>query len=483
MDQDTANVSLLHPAEMAFQAKPGQRQLSRRGWALDLVRGLTGETLAVVEADGRQALARVPEDWQGRGRLAWEAGLVIDPETGEAEPAELVEPACPGEARAYRYATLLTLAAAPGNQVAGAFRDAQGEGWDGAGSLWRSSLRLDPGWMEALRRRSRARLRDAWARMMRQLPPEEVTARAKGWRHRLTTKLVTFTLCPALDRHTEAQPTLVRWLNLALRELGDAEAETSWSKALWAAGKGIESKIHVDGAAHVHAHLLALTRYLKQDVLTCEWYAAQVRALRRLCREQRRPVPVGPWPCLQVDLRAVRSKDPREGDATWQEAIEEVSKYITKPEDFTELSEAGSWRLLETCEVERWPRMFELLGAARSSARRAASLDTSCISALREELSDLLTQGREEDEPLQAAEDEHPTLKSLRSRCAEDARRRERPPSWRDLMGTLDLSDWLNEMVMRARRGWKFRITQIMNLYPQSELWTLEGRRFAGCIE
>ena len=59
-----------------------------------------------------------------------------------------------------------------------------------------------------------------------------------------------------------------------------------------------------------------------------------------------------------------------------------------------------------------------------------------------------------------------------------DGPQRIRPPSWRDLLDTIPLSEWLSVMAERFRRGKKFRIQQLMDANPSAYLVTANGQTF-----
>jgi hypothetical protein len=139
--------------------------------------------------------------------------------------------------------------------------------------------------------------------------------------------------------------------------------------------------------------------------------------------------------------------------------------------------------------------MFELLGRCRNASHPAkrsglaeaaqAALDsihraysTGELPKLPDQVGwewveswDLDTDGPEEKRKL--------VILALKEREREK-RKRPRPPTWRALLDTIDLSQWLGIMAERFRRGREFRIKQILDTNPSAYLITVSGR-ILGC--
>lgn len=446
---------------------------------------LTAEVMLSTEA------AEIQQARREIGRQLSEAILggpveLVDTEEGPAvlntDTGELVED------RSAAFAAMLCMAANPTNHAAGILDDGHGGVFHGGMALWRPSLRIDPNWMEAMRRRSRARARQAFRRIMDGLTPEERMARRNGWRQRLTLKMVTLTMPHHAGTDTLSE---VKRLNLAFERM----KKRSWWRERVAGGvKGVEDALDADGP-HVHAHLLLLSSYMDHAELCEEWRECLDRATMEVygfgLAEDCRPV---------VDVRKVRKKGrPAEESVTLDDALNEVTKYITKPSEF--LASKDGRRipreaLIELCEVERWPRMFELLGRCREAAkgkRRPSNLEVAAQAALDSihraystgelpklpewigwemvEGWDHETDGPEEKRKL--------VVQALKEREKKKPKR-QRPPSWRELLGTISLGEWLSIMVERFRRGRKFRIRQIMEANPSAYLVTFKGKTL-GC--
>lgn len=442
--------------------------LSTEAARIQAARRRAGDELAQYLMDGTADLVEVD------GQL-----VLMDTATGELF-----------EDRAAAFGALLSWASEDSNHAAGILEGCEGQPYYGSLSLWKSSLRLDPNWMEAMRRRSRATARQAVRRMMDGLTDRERLARRYGWHQRLTLKLLTLTM-PHHAGTTSVQE--VRRLNRAMELL---KKRRYWKRNVAGGVKGVEDALDADGP-HVHAHLMILAHHLNREALREEWRECLDQATREAygfgLAEDCSPF---------LDVRAVRRKGRASSDTvSMDEALEEVTKYVTKPASYLQPDEHGRRIprevLLEICEVRLWPRMFELLGRARKrtkarkvrldpkdiTAAAAAALDsirraysTRTLPKLPPEVGwelveawDPETDGPEEKRKL--------VIAALKAR-ERDGPKRPRPPSWRELLDVLPLSEWLRMMRGRVARGRRFRLRQILDANPSAYLVTFDGRSY-----
>jgi hypothetical protein len=383
------------------------------------------------------------------------------------------------------------------NHVSGMMGAGEAPDYQGGTALFKPSLRLDPNYAETMRRRSRKGARIRTKAMEKALPIHEAEAMRDGEKSwRLGWKLLTLTFPHPPGMKTATQ---LRLFNGAFRRLTKMEV---WEK-VWGGVKGVEDKLTADGA-HVHAHLLLLMRYpsARKDrtPIKDRTRAAGRDYLMRCWREAldaevkaRHLAPLAWTDKLScVDIRQVKENPAKRPDAvSWEIALDEVSKYITKTVDLLQPHPVTGARvdaetLLELCDVRRWPRMFELLGEARSAAAPAkrAFLDTSCISAARpvsdtngnsiSPAGDALilrlerifgvewTDGSLFPLP-QVPDDPPPKSKGVR------------PDTWRDLMATLPLREWCRMIDERAERAVAFRLRQLKGTFPRLFLQDLTG--------
>jgi hypothetical protein len=444
-------------ADVIFSTEAAERQTNRRENGLDLAAALLDGPLEWMQTDDGPA--------------------VLNLETGE-----LVDD------RSAAFAALLAFAADESNQVAGILDDGKGGTFHAGAALWKPSLRLDPNWMETMRRRSRGRAHEAMKRMMDGLTPDERAARKYGWRQRLTLKLITLTM-PHHAGTSSLEET--RRLNRALELL----KKRTWWRGVMAGGiKGVEDALDYDGP-HVHAHMLMLSRFVERNELIEEW---------RICLDEATRNAYGfglAESCAPfVDVRQVKKKESKAGDTiSWDDALSEVTKYVTKPADFLKPNLAGQRIsrevLLEICEVRRWPRMFELLGRCRDALKKArpsdlaaaaqAALDsihraylTGEVPKIPEGMGWELVEGW--DTELDGPEEKRKLIVLGLQARDRDGPKRVRPPTWRDLLDQISLPEWLTIMAERFRRGKMFRIRQLLDMNPSAYLVTMNGHAF-GC--
>jgi len=383
--------------------------------------------------------------------------LLVDLETGE------VVEGGKGELRAERFAVLLALAAEERNHWTGMLQGKEGV-FEGSGSFWHTSLRLDPNWMEAMRRRSRKEAHEAWRKMKEGLPVHELVAMKKGYNWRLSPKLLTCTM-----PHVKGKTSLEEFTRYN-RAFELFRKRQEWKQHVWAGIKGVENALDKDGP-HVHGHNLVMARY---------WPFADLSESWRECLNQATCELYGFGLAEDVTVfvnvkKVVSYVRNGETEVGWEDAVEECVKYVTKPGDLLD-EEIPAETLLELAEVRRWPRMFELLGKCRKAkegGREAALLDTACISdgkGVTGEASPVGLEGKEGgvNLDLDPEEDEDEAIKGAR------------PPTWRDLMDVMPFSDWLRVVVMRAERGRSFRMRWFSENHPEAVLVTLDGERFGG---
>jgi hypothetical protein len=410
------------------------------------------------------------------GELEWvnteEGPAVLNRDTGE-----LVED------RSAAFAALLAFAADESNHITGLLDDGQGGTFHAGAALWKSSLRLDPNWMETMRRRSRARALQAMRRMMDGLSKTEKLARHFGWRQRLTLKLVTLTM-PHITGAATYEET--KRINRALTLLKKREIWRGVAGGI----KGVEDALDFEGP-HVHAHLLILSGFMDRPDLVEAW-----RECLDLATRDAYGFGLAEDCSVVVDIRQVKRKpNGRPGVVSWEDALAEVTKYVTKPADFLKRDDQGRQVprevLLEICEVRRWPRMFELLGRCREQAAKAQERPDAAQAAL-VSIHRAYSTGTPIQIPpgvgweLVAGWDiEADGPDELRKSIVHALKEREkegptriRPPSWRDLMDTTGLPEWLRIMAERFRRGKQFRMDQLLAANPSAWLVTFDGQAF-----
>jgi len=463
--------------------KTASRQANRRSLGLRLAGAILGHKVHMRE-----------------GRL-WSNKIGGGPmlATGEtwsrvAKGGEVIEG---GPARGLYYAYLLAKAAATDNHFSGIMDAGEKGEFIGGGAFYQPSLRLDPNWVESMRRRSRKEAKERIQAVEAGLSLGELAARKNGRDHRLLWKLLTLTMPHGADDTSLEQ---IKAFNAAFRRL----TKTGIWKKIKAGVKGIENKITANGP-HVHAHLLILSRYIDKKALRFAWGEAILDRVGQ-------GIPVGSFqtedglPIIDVKLVKENPDKKRDDQTSLEASLDEVSKYITKPDDMLKPDKEGRTvspeTLLGLCDIKRWPRMFELLGRARKPKEDKAQADrprsfwdavkeqaaaigeamtaqrarvhTSCISAA----------GAAQDPPewiqerLLGFESESETVKPDPDRVeirTITEKKRERSATWRELMKTLDWDEWRKAIDHRVKRSAAFRLRWLKTHNPTLFLVNLAG--------
>ncbi|MBS1766006.1 MAG: hypothetical protein JST05_01190 [Acidobacteria bacterium] len=443
------------------------RQRQRQQEGITIARGLAGDAvmgyrLATVE--GRREL------------VCKHSGEVIE--------------AAPGEGKALRYALMHMMGADPRNHAVGIVEEIHEDGrverHEEAAAATRHSSRLNTNYIEAQRRRNRkkakAGIRQARAAMTK---AEWYQHRHPHMRGRLAFCLTTLTLPRVENPHPLLEvKRIVRALDLFRKR-------DSWTSHVRGAVKGIEMKVGVFMGTitiHVHAHILMLAKWWEWKALRGEWFDCIARATRDIYGEDldREALEARVEGGVVTDIRTVKTAH-HGGEVDLESALQETLKYITKPDDWEALVKAGQVGrdfLLELEEIERWPRMFELMGAARGAKTSPAKdadaeggrgfLDTAC-------LSDGTAQEPAEAHPLDGSLpgllEPQAVPKGGAESAPVDSRgppKAPRPPTWRQLMDTLPIGEWV--AVVAARMASARRHIARLILERRGGIWfTLDG--------
>lgn len=462
----------LHPL-----LKPAGKQRDRAGMGSKLASALLGRKVD-LRPDGKlwDRLTRsiIIEDGS-----AWS---MVDPESGELA-ADM------GPRRAANYAYILAKASSDTNHVIGTMGSGEAPDWQGGTALYKPSLRLDPNYAESMRRRTRKEARTRVKGMEAELPPEQRWAMDSGKNWRLGWKLLTLTFPHPAGMKTVQQ---LKVFNGAFRRLTKMDL---WQR-VWGGVKGVEDKLTAQ-SAHVHGHLLLLMKFTPRPVIRQAWKDALDAQVESMGLE---PLEWKGDGLPSVDIRQVKENPGKRPEAvSWEIALDEVSKYITKTTDLLQPhpvtgAKVSAETLLELCDVRRWPRMFELLGKARSAAPTAkrAFLDTSCISAAGLPTSDVNGNQTGLESPLalrleriegfswtSGDLDMTPIRSNFEPDEPEPPKERRRVDTWRELMDTERLESWCRIIDERAKKAQIFRIRQLKGTIPRLYLVDLTGKVIA----
>lgn len=258
--------------------------------------------------------------------------------------------------------------------------NSDGDVYEGTGALWSCNERLCPSCLASRSRKSRARARAAILR--------------PAMRDDYLWRFVTLTMptLPGIPVLVALDVAASAWRLFSGKRENQGGAYEWWSDRVCAGVKGIEFTLGDERCAqhkrlkkskksleckecveckgfkwlpdvngyHVHIHLLVLSQWIEWWSLRKKWTACLKVSLAEHGIEQGINTRDGLAVC---DVRLVVNK---EGGAkstiTGEGAINEVAKYVTKSESWLSVPDA---QLVEIASIERWPRMFELLGECR----------------------------------------------------------------------------------------------------------------------
>lgn len=304
--------------------------------------------------------------------------------------------------------------------------------WDAHGRFWDCSNRLCPDCSEKLRRRAR----------------RVVVSALKLHRPRLgyANRFITLT-----------QPTLTASLLESLRIIRRAWTllykRDFWRRHVDGGALGIEFTLNERGY-HTHLHILASSKFMPVEQLIDEWEHCVTIAHGETefaavdhckicghCREGHDDRDHQFRLNASVSIRLVRPKAGSSHAIAMKDAIKEVIKYVTKPQSWLEM---GDRELVECASIVRWPRMFELFGSLKTSARQGSStiLDT-------ERITHGETPGETGEPPSQADKPVRPRL-----------------PGLRRILDKLTLEELDREITRRLKAAIAFRLKQLRELYP-----------------
>jgi hypothetical protein len=336
-----------------------------------------------------------------------------------------------------------------------------GDRFEGFGVLYGCNVRLCPYCMNARRRVSRARARDGMKRAG--------LSNGEKW------FLVTLTM-PTLPAN---QASLFETMRVVYEAWGAFTKRGTWESLARASIKGVEFTLgqrHKDEGRdwtperdgyHVHIHLLAVARWIDVATLRREWSRCIKQAWEAHGIEQGINTRDGLAVC---HARIVTNRKVKKSGSviSYEGALSEVSKYITKAESFLTIP---AEQLIDVACVRRWPRMFELLGGCRAprskkgqpeqpaSAEGAADyLDTENLSSARDELR------RQMKEALRAA---RPRSVPLRQR------------SFESLMCG-EWEKWSDELAEHVSAVRSYRRLMLSRRFPCATFRTLAGGLWYG---
>ncbi len=242
-----------------------------------------------------------------------------------------------------------------------------------------------------------------------------------------------------------------------------------WKTRVKGGIKGVEFTIRTTGdelnGFHIHIHLLLLSKFIAVDANTAKRFKRHLKKFNLSDKTLQ-----GEWQyCLNkagasddsrihykrlvVSVMDTKNHSERiRGDKTNESAILETAAYMCKFESWKEISDKD---LLRIAEIERWGRMFEVLGAGRESYDESKEIDDAPNA----------------DASLLA----NPNLKSGFKDSASKNGGSSKDLSWRERFRIMGFDAWREWQEGRIEKIQAFRRRQLALMNPLATFMTLDG--------
>jgi hypothetical protein len=252
----------------------------------------------------------------------------------------------------------------------------------------------------------------------------------------------------------------IKCINDAFRRLTN---RPFWKVLVRGGIKSVEFTIRPDGF-HVHIHLLVLSKFMPVNAEREKQSRTQtgnLQAEMKHCLEAA-GASVNGLPVVAVyDVKRQGERHHNDQSISLEKALLETCKYLTKTESWDEIPDH---QLIKVAEVKRWPRMFEILGRARCASDKETKPETE-------------TEPRE----MESTSDEGAKPTSVHTPPLSNGQgtkisKRSRGESWRVLLARVPFDDWKQLMGARIARAQKFRVEQLVEMFPVASFRTLDGK-------
>lgn len=317
-------------------------------------------------------------------------------------------------------------------------RSDDAELFEGLGALWSCGSRLCASCCARLSSESRRKARAGVERL--EMLFDKKTCFLDGLRWR--SLVLTMPLMVGAD----VEVAIAR-INDAFRRLTNRQF---WKSRVRGGIKGVEFTVRPEGY-HAHIHLLVLSEFLPINAKHESRSASgNLQAEMRHCLRAAGAEVDGELALSIYDVR--RQYERKTGESvTLEKAVQETTKYLTKSESWDKIPDS---QLVKVAEVERWPRMFELLGKARlvqTDEHQAPSIEES-----------------------ESATESGATLVHTPT-LSNGEMDEKNAPTWRQMLAVLNFADWKRAMDRNIRRTQRFRRTQLALKFPYATFSTLAG--------
>lgn len=320
-----------------------------------------------------------------------------------------------------------------------------GELFDARGSLWACNSRLCPSCVARRARQNR--------RTMRRVMEAEQLLVGTDWR------FITLTL-PDLAL-TELDLISVRSV---IYEAWRKFSRSRWfERNIFGGAKSEEFTLGNFEQIHYHLHLLTISKYLDADELRLQWTKALLFSFKKHNLE---------FVCNSADGLAVchiaKVTDQKK-------SVLEICKYITKSDSWAKIPLE---QLADIAAVKRLPRMFELFGQCKQTARALTENERTGGSYTRQTP---VNQNQTTPESIyldtKCLTVNFPGVQTIEPQTATES-----PPkkqkTWRELCRVLPRKDWLKHLDKQIETCREYRKQQLRRKYAFSTFQTLSGESF-----
>lgn len=362
-----------------------------------------------------------------------------------------------------------------------------GELFNGKGTLCGCGRRLCPFCAADLRRKSRRRTRRAVREVMRNRAAIEAAMRAKLEK---IAKKCNRKKKKEIDKRLARKILDLRWrfVTLTAPKVPGIPVEKIievYNQAFglmrkrnffesWVAGgiKGVEFTVEhgagiigIDTSSpyHVHIHLMIYSEWLPWDELQDEWTYCITEAWRRAGHKLEINTPSGKV-MTRISLIVPKVKKGQQGVISEEAAIQEVIKYVTKPDSWLKMPDK---QLLECAQIKKWPRMFELFGCVRELVGEEREDEKVTSTILDTPVS----------KPVSGESEQEKVIVAGGIKVGE-VKKKTRGPAMLDLLESMPFDVWIETIRMEIMKRRAYRKLMLASKYPFARFITLAGEEF-----
>jgi hypothetical protein len=242
-----------------------------------------------------------------------------------------------------------------------------------------------------------------------------------------------------------------------------------WKTRVKGGIKGVEFTVRVTGdelnGFHVHIHLLLLSKFIAVDADKAKQFERHLKKFNlsdktlqgewRYCLNKAGASDDSRLSYKRLVVSVMDTKNHSEqirGDKTNESAIMETAAYMCKFESWKEISDKD---LLRIAEIERWGRMFEVLGAGRESYDESKETG--------------------DEGGANASLVPNPNLKSGNKDSSNKTLDSDKNFTWRTRFKSMTFEAWKQWQALEIEKQQAFRRRQLALMNPLATFMTLDG--------